>query len=34
MAKDFGKTAQGVLDGVGGKANIRSLVHCATRLRF
>ncbi|MDR2418027.1 MAG: glucose PTS transporter subunit IIA [Treponema sp.] len=34
MAKDFGKTAQGVLSGVGGKANIRSLVHCATRLRF
>jgi PTS system beta-glucosides-specific IIC component len=34
MAKDFGKTAQGVMNGVGGKANIRSLVHCATRLRF
>jgi PTS system beta-glucosides-specific IIC component len=34
MAKDFAKTAQGVLDGVGGKGNIRSVVHCATRLRF
>ncbi|MDR2602531.1 MAG: glucose PTS transporter subunit IIA [Spirochaetaceae bacterium] len=34
MAKDFAKTARGVLDGVGGKENIRSVVHCATRLRF
>jgi PTS system beta-glucosides-specific IIC component len=34
MAKDFGKTAQGVLEGVGGRDNIRSVVHCATRLRF
>ncbi|MDR2792421.1 MAG: glucose PTS transporter subunit IIA [Treponema sp.] len=34
MAKDFATTAQKVLDGVGGKGNIRSVVHCATRLRF
>jgi PTS system beta-glucosides-specific IIC component len=34
MAKDFLKTAQDVLSGVGGKDNIRSVVHCATRLRF
>jgi PTS system beta-glucosides-specific IIC component len=34
MAKDFAKTAQGVFDNVGGKANIKNLVHCATRLRF
>jgi PTS system beta-glucosides-specific IIC component len=34
MAKDFVKTAQGVLEGVGGRENIKSVVHCATRLRF
>ncbi|MCL2558575.1 MAG: PTS transporter subunit EIIC, partial [Treponema sp.] len=34
MARDFARTAQGVLDGIGGKANIKSVVHCATRLRF
>jgi PTS system beta-glucosides-specific IIC component len=34
MAQDFSKTAWGVLEGVGGKDNIRSVVHCATRLRF
>ncbi|MDR1030823.1 MAG: PTS transporter subunit EIIB, partial [Treponema sp.] len=34
MAKDFGKTAQGILEGIGGRDNIRSVVHCATRLRF
>lgn len=34
MAKDFAKTAQGIWEGIGGKANIKSLVHCATRLRF
>jgi PTS system beta-glucosides-specific IIC component len=34
MAKDFRKTAQGVLEGVGGRDNIKTVVHCATRLRF
>jgi PTS system beta-glucosides-specific IIC component len=34
MAKNFVETARNVLDGVGGKENIRSVVHCATRLRF
>ncbi|MDR0557361.1 MAG: glucose PTS transporter subunit IIA [Treponema sp.] len=34
MAKDFSKTALGVLTGIGGKENVRSVVHCATRLRF
>ncbi|MDR0722647.1 MAG: glucose PTS transporter subunit IIA [Treponema sp.] len=34
MIKDFGKTAQGVLEGVGGRDNIKAVVHCATRLRF
>ncbi|MFI5761762.1 beta-glucoside-specific PTS transporter subunit IIABC [Streptomyces sp. NPDC051563] len=31
---DYGKTAPAVLEGVGGEANVESLVHCATRLRF
>lgn len=31
---DYAKTAQGVLEGVGGEKNVQSLVHCATRLRF
>lgn len=31
---DYSKTAAGVLKGVGGEENVRSLVHCATRLRF
>ncbi|KAA9089531.1 beta-glucoside-specific PTS transporter subunit IIABC [Microbacterium radiodurans] len=31
---DYSKTAAGVLTGVGGEENVRSLVHCATRLRF
>ncbi|RWZ50831.1 PTS beta-glucoside transporter subunit IIBCA [Labedella phragmitis] len=31
---DYGKTAAGVLAGVGGGDNVASVVHCATRLRF
>ncbi|QAY63866.1 PTS beta-glucoside transporter subunit IIBCA [Xylanimonas allomyrinae] len=31
---DYPKTAADVLRGVGGKDNVQSLVHCATRLRF
>lgn len=31
---DYAKTAAGVLKGVGGEENVKSLVHCATRLRF
>ncbi len=31
---DYSKTAEAVLAGVGGEQNVRSLVHCATRLRF
>jgi PTS system beta-glucosides-specific IIC component len=34
MAKDFATTAQGILAGVGGRDNIKTMVHCATRLRF
>jgi PTS system beta-glucosides-specific IIC component len=34
MAKDFGKLASSILDSVGGVSNIRSVVHCMTRLRF
>ncbi len=31
---DYNKTAQSVLDHVGGADNVTSLVHCMTRLRF
>lgn len=31
---DYAKTGLEVLDAVGGEKNIRSLAHCATRLRF
>ena len=31
---DYRKTAQDILDHVGGSNNIASAAHCATRLRF
>lgn len=31
---DYKTTAEGVLKGVGGEANVTSVTHCATRLRF
>ncbi|WOF22813.1 beta-glucoside-specific PTS transporter subunit IIABC [Microbacterium betulae] len=31
---DYGKVAEGVLQGVGGDDNVASVYHCATRLRF
>ncbi|MDO4610123.1 glucose PTS transporter subunit IIA [Corynebacterium sp.] len=34
MAGDVATTSQRILDGVGGAANIASVTHCATRLRF
>ncbi len=34
MKKDYQKLAVDIISGVGGKQNINSLVHCATRLRF
>jgi phosphotransferase system IIB component len=34
MAKDFTKTAEGIFAAVGGKGNIKNVVHCITRLRF
>ncbi|MDR2446797.1 MAG: glucose PTS transporter subunit IIA [Treponema sp.] len=34
MAKDFAKMAEGILAAVGGKENVKNLVHCITRLRF
>lgn len=34
MSKDFGTLASEIIRLVGGEANIHSLVHCATRLRF
>lgn len=34
MKKDYQKLATDIVLGVGGKQNINSLVHCATRLRF
>ena len=34
MALDYGKTAQALLDKVGGEKNVIGLTHCMTRLRF
>ena len=34
MESNFAATARGVLDGVGGMENVKSVLHCATRLRF
>ena len=31
---DFNKMAAQIIEHIGGKANIASLTHCATRLRF
>lgn len=31
---DYKKTAQGILDAVGGPSNIKNMTHCATRLRL
>ena len=31
---DYAKTASLVIQYVGGKSNIKSVTHCATRLRF
>ena len=31
---DYAKTAEQVIKYVGGKDNIKSVAHCATRLRF
>lgn len=33
-ASKYASIAEDVLKGVGGKENVRSLTHCATRLRF
>ena len=31
---DYNKIAQDILDNVGGKANVKQVTHCFTRLRF
>ncbi len=34
MVKDYSKTAQTVLECIGGEKNVESVTHCMTRLRF
>lgn len=34
MATDYKKIAQEIIENVGGEQNVKSLIHCATRLRF
>ena len=34
MKKDYKALADEILDKIGGKENVSSLVHCQTRLRF
>jgi PTS system beta-glucosides-specific IIC component len=34
MVKDFAKTAESILEAVGGKENVKNVIHCITRLRF
>ena len=31
---DYNKVAKDILDNVGGKANVKQVTHCFTRLRF
>ena len=31
---DYNKVAQDIIDNVGGKANVKQVTHCFTRLRF
>lgn len=34
MVKDYSLLAQTIIDNIGGEGNVKSLIHCATRLRF
>ena len=34
MAKDYTKLATGIIKNIGGKQNIKNLIHCISRLRF